>query len=47
MLAISSPCTNSWSFVIITTTDCFGCVSAIDCGISTPFVFWITSTSAE
>ena len=42
-----SPCTNSWSFVIITTTDCFGFSSAIDCGIWTPLLFWITSTSAE
>ena len=47
MLATSSPCTNSWSFVIITTTDWFGCASAVDCGISTPLVFWTTSTSVE
>jgi hypothetical protein len=45
--ATSSPCTNSCSFVTITTTECLGSASATDCGTATPLLFWITSTSAE
>ena len=46
-VAMNSPCTNRSLFVTITTTDCFGAVWAIDCGISIPLEFWMTSTSVE
>src|SRR5437763_13305114 len=46
-VAMNSPCTKRSVFVIITTTDCLGAVSAIDCGISMPLAFWMTSTSVE
>ena len=47
MLVMNSPCTNRSVFVTMTTTDCLGAVCAIDCGISMPLEFWMTSTSVE
>ena len=46
-VVMCSPCTNRSVLVIITTTDCLGAASAIDCGISMPLLFWMTSTSVE
>src|SRR5690348_14843405 len=46
-VVMNSPCTNRSLRVTITTTECFGEVWAIDCGISMPLVFWMISTSVE